>query len=339
MPRGPNSGEFSYVVAVAVIVLAILVRAAWAQPQQSAAAGGDLNREAAALVDGKPIYVRTVERELDRALGGREVEPGARKVLQAKTLEQLIGRRLVLAYLHQRKLGASDSDLDLALERIKSQLKQRNLTLADYLARAGMDEAEFRDTLAWQVAWQRYLNHYLTDQNLQKYFETHRAEFDGTQVKVAHILLKIEPQNDSQALRAALARAEQIRDEIAGGKLTFATAAQKYSAAPTAVSGGELGFISRHEPMPEPFSKAAFALQKAEISPPVVSPFGVHLIQCLEIRPGQQTWQDARESLRSAVMAYLFDWLASQQRPMATIQFTAAVPHFKPGTQQLADGD
>jgi hypothetical protein len=38
-------------------------------------------------------------------------------------------------------------------------------------------------------------------------------------------------------------------------------------------------------------------------------------------------------------MAYLFDWLASQQRPMATIQFTAAVPHFKPGTQQLADGD
>ncbi|MCE9525651.1 MAG: peptidyl-prolyl cis-trans isomerase, partial [Planctomycetales bacterium] len=101
----------------------------------------------------------------------------------------------------------------------------------------------------------------------------------------------------------------------------FADAAKKHSQAPTAKDVGNIGTIRRHEPMPEDFSKAAFALKKGEVSPPVVSPFGVHLIQVQEIIPGRRTWEDCREELRPAVTLYLFRWIAEKQRKEAKISY------------------
>jgi parvulin-like peptidyl-prolyl isomerase len=47
--------------------------------------------------------------------------------------------------------------------------------------------------------------------------------------------------------------------------------------------------------------------------------FGVHLVQCLEIKPGKLGWQDAREPLRNAIVRYLFSWAADQQREQVEI--------------------
>ena len=111
-----------------------------------------------------------------------------------------------------------------------------------------------------------------------------------------------------------------MQREIQSSELTFADAAKQYSQTPTAASGGDIGYISRHQPMPEPFSRAAFALDKGQMSPPVASPAGVHLIQCLDVKPGEKTWQHARAELERAVTQYLFQWVADQERPGATIE-------------------
>jgi parvulin-like peptidyl-prolyl isomerase len=303
-----------------------------------AAAPQQANRQVAAFVDGEPILVAEVERETERAIGRRSVDPAAVKLLYAETLEQLIGRRLVLKYLARNKLGASDEDIALALEQVKGELAQRNVTLPEYLAKAGLDEAAFRRGLAWQLGWRAYLARHLTDANLKKYFDQHRRDFDGTRLRAAHIFLKVEPGDDEKALESALQRAENIRAQIAAGQLTFGEAARRHSAAPTAEAGGDIGSIGRHEPMPEAFSKAAFALDAGAVSPPVLTAFGVHLIQCLEVRPGEKTWQDVRAELEPAVTAYLFRWAADRERPNAKIEYTGAAPHFRPGTRELAEG-
>jgi parvulin-like peptidyl-prolyl isomerase len=69
----------------------------------------------------------------------------------------------------------------------------------------------------------------------------------------------------------------------------------------------------------------------------VITPFGVHLVRCIKIEPGQRTWQDARDELTTAVTLYLFNWAAEKERSKAEIRFTKALPHFAPGSEELAE--
>ena len=312
-----------FISVLALALCATIGIASQASAQAPASAVTDKDKKSspvAATVDGKPIYVAEVQRELTKVLKQRQIEPAALNLLQAQTLQQLINRRLILDYFDRKKLAASQQDIDLALTRLKKRLDQQSISLEDYLSRAGIDRKTLRHSLTWNLGWQKYLDRYLTDKNLQRFFLKHHREFDGTQLRVAHILWKVNSINSSEALQTVTKDAKRIRGDILSGKTTFTKAARSFSASPTATKGGDIGFISRHQPMGEAFSAATFKLQLHEISPPVVTSFGVHLIRCLEIKPGKKTWQDVRSELRPAVTRYLFQWTADQQRAHATVK-------------------
>ncbi len=269
-----------------------------------------------ATVNGHPVYQSQVAREVERALQGREVSDDFRKQLEAGTLQQLINQNLVLAYLERTGKAASQQDVDLAVSRLKQELSRQEKTLEDHYDATGTDQDTLRRVLRWQISWERFLNGYLTDENLRRYFSDHRRDFDGTELHVAQILLKTGAQADTEAV---MKKASRLRDQIVEGSTTFAQAARQHSQAPTAASDGQLGWIKRHEPMPESFSQAAFGLEVGEVSLPVTSSFGVHLIQCLEEKPGQRDWQEARAELRKAVTRYLFQWAAERERGRAKV--------------------
>ena len=273
-----------------------------------------------ATVDGIPVTAREVQRELERAAQGRDLPPGAVAPLRDAALQQLVDRRLVAAYLRQHGFAARPQEVDRQLQRIRARLDQQQRTLDQYLQQSGLTADELRASIEWQIGWPRFLERYLTDENLERYFRQHRRDFDGTEVSVAHILFRIERPDDPPSRDAALAAADRLRSRIQAGELSFARAAQRYSTAPTASADGRLGFISRHQPMPEAFTRAAFALEPGEVSPPVITTAGVHLIQCLQVKPGTKRWQDARAELEAAVTRHLFRWAADQQRPRAKIE-------------------
>src|SRR5205823_14979631 len=102
-------------------------------------------------------------------------------------------------------------------------------------------------------------------------------EFAGTQLRLAQVLLKLPAEADETATNAAKARAAELRQNVLAGKQSFADAAKQFSEAPSGQSGGDIGWIERHQPMPEDYSRVAFGLKKGDVSEPVVSPFGVHL--------------------------------------------------------------
>lgn len=289
-------------------------------------------------VNGQPVYARDVQRELDRVLRGREVDRQARKILQAQTIRQLNDRVLILEYLAAQEIGASRQDVDLRMAQIERHLAREQRTLEEYLDSSGMDQSDLRRAITWKIGWQRYLDRHLADEGLQKYFESNRRQFDGTQMHVAHILFRPESEDDV-SYADAINTANTVADEIASGKLDFSQAAQVYSASPSGKGGGDIGLIRRHEPMPEAFSKAAFELEKGQTSGPVVTRFGVHLVHCLDIRPGEQTWDQVGDPLKRSATEYLFGWVADRQRPNAVVEFTGAMPYFKPGTRVLAEDD
>ncbi len=275
-----------------------------------------------ATIDNESITSAEVEREVRLAMRDRKLEGVALDSLRNQALQQVIDRHLVLRFLQASKEGASDQDVDFALAKLVRQLQAKETKLPDHLKTLGLSEQELRQELRWKITWSRYVDAHLTDENLRKYYEKHRRDFDGTQLRVAHILLKVEPPSDATASEKVIARAAALREEIVSGKLAFAAAAQANSEAPTADRGGDIGLIRRHEPMPEEFALAAFALEKGAVSPPVVTSFGVHLIQVLDVMPGKKTWQECQEELRPAVTLYLFRWIAQKQRKTVKISYT-----------------
>jgi len=290
----------------------------------------------AATVNGDPILVTEVTRELQLAIGTREIDAAAKPYFQAKTLAQLIDRRLILQWLRATGHGASDAEIDLEISRLEKQLQSRDITLAAHLASRQITAPEMRRLLEWQIGWRKCLARYLTEENLAKYFNDHRREFDGTRMRVAHILFKVE-RDKASGMEQVVRQATEIRESIVNSTISFEEAAKRNSTAPTSAQGGDIGFIERHKPMHESFSRAAFALNENEVSPPVITPFGVHLVRCITIEPGQRTWQDARDELTTAVTLYLFNWAAEKERSKAKIHFTKALPHFAPGSEELAE--
>ncbi len=94
---------------------------------------------------------------------------------------------------------------------------------------------------------------------------------DVTEVRASHILVKTRPE------------AVKIRKEIVNGDISFEDAAEKYSLCPSSLNGGDLGYFKRGQ-MVQPFSDVAFDLKVGQISDPVGTKFGWHLIKVVDKR-------------------------------------------------------
>ncbi len=118
-----------------------------------------------------------------------------------------------------------------------------------------------------------------------------------TQTRVSHILLRPGPQLNQQA---AQARLSEFRQRIVGGQATFEALAREHSQDGSAAGGGTLGWAAPGQFVPE-FEQAMSRLQPGELSEPVVSRFGVHLIRVDERRTVPLGESERRERIRNVV--------------------------------------
>jgi parvulin-like peptidyl-prolyl isomerase len=279
-----------------------------------------------ARVDGTPISFREVKQQLAGALQGRDVPDAALPMALAQSLEQVIARQLITAEMVRRDMRPTPEETKAAEENFQKNLTRRGITRDEYLKQNMLNEADLEKVRYWEICWNRFARELLTDDHLKQFFDAHHRDYDGTQLRVSHILLRIEGTQDQGTVQAALKKAAAIREELTSGRAIFADEALRHSAGPSREQGGDLGFIPRRERMVEEFSAAAFRLKKGEISPPVLTPFGVHLITVTDEQPGTVKWQDVREQLITAAQLPLFRQLATQLRPRAKMEYTGLLP-------------
>jgi len=130
-----------------------------------------------------------------------------------------------------------------------------------------------------------------------KLIERAEAGLTVTQSHARHILLRPSPQLPESA---ALSRLAEMRQRLLTGKADFAMLAREFSQDGSAAQGGDLGWAGPGQFVPE-FEEAMDHLAVNEISPPLVSRFGVHLIQVLERRKVQLSDKEQRELARNLV--------------------------------------
>jgi peptidyl-prolyl cis-trans isomerase D len=122
----------------------------------------------------------------------------------------------------------------------------------------------------------------ISSKEIENYYQTNLEKFrQPKKVKVRHILIKADPK-DPEAVAVAKKKAESIREEALKGK-DFAQLAKQYSEdTGTKDKGGELGFITPGQVVPE-FEKAAFSLKPGGISEVIQTPYGFHILKVEEV--------------------------------------------------------
>ena len=142
-----------------------------------------------------------------------------------------------------------------------------------------------------------------------------------TQTRARHVLLRTSPQLSAEVAARRLA---EYRRQIEGGSKTFEEIARQFSEDGSAAAGGDLGWASPGVMVPE-FEEAMNALPLNGLSAPVVSRFGVHLIQVLERREQVLELKQLREQARNVMreqrfeQAYL-DW-TKELRSRAYVEY------------------
>jgi peptidyl-prolyl cis-trans isomerase SurA len=118
-----------------------------------------------------------------------------------------------------------------------------------------------------------------------------------TQTRARHILLRPTPQLSTEA---AVARLNGYRQQILSGQANFQALAREHSQDGSAREGGDLGWAAPGQFVPE-FEEAMNDLKPGEVSAPLVSRFGVHLIRVEERRQVARSAREQREVLRGLV--------------------------------------
>ncbi len=140
--------------------------------------------------------------------------------------------------------------------------------------------------------------------HLLKVLERRDAQaFRVSQTRARHILLRTSAQASQQD---AVRRLEELKRIIETGQRRFEDVAREVSEDGSASAGGDLGWVSPGSFVPE-FEEAMNRLAPGSVSAPVVSRFGVHLIQVVERRDTQLTDKEVREQARNALREQKFE--------------------------------
>ncbi len=144
----------------------------------------------------------------------------------------------------------------------------------------------------------------ISDGDIKAYYEENLKQYQVPEkVEARHILIQIPEGADEAGVETARKEAEAIYAKAAGGD-DFAELAKQFSQGPTKESGGYLGSFSR-DTMVKPFADAAFAMAPGDISKPVRSSFGWHVIKVEAKSPASTTpiesvTTDIRKKLESS---------------------------------------
>lgn len=251
-----------------------------------------------------------------------EREKERTKTLHA-ALEQLIGEKLLGEQMKDQGIVVTEQDVQAGIDEVK---KENGFTSDEQLAQAlgsqGFTVASYRDFMRSQIGRLRLIRMKVgqkvkvTDADLKAaYAKMKRQSAKDFEVHARHILIQVPSTATAEEVEAAHQKALALAEEARKPGVDFAELAKKSSQGPSAKDGGDLGFFSRGTMVPE-FDRVAFSLEPGQVSEPVRTQFGWHVIKVVERRAAEVKPFDE-------VKAHLQEKLGREQMEKYTTQYIA----------------
>jgi len=227
-------------------------------------------------------------------------------------------------------------------EKLEAALEKQNLTMEQLTQ--SIRESLWLDEMKAAVTEDVSVG----EDEAEAYFQAHKAEYVKQESReVRHILISpfrtlpggsVSATASEGEWEAARSEAEKVRSEIQNGA-DFVSEAEKYSDDDvTKDGGGDLGEVIRGQMVPA-FEQAVFSLQKGDLSEPVRTQYGYHLIEVTDITPEQQlSYDQVKETIKSALLAQKQAdtwqaWLAEKKTELGVVYRDGYAPSSTPNSE------
>lgn len=287
-------------------------------------------KDVAATVNGKPITIEDYEREykmqaqqamaqygedflMQKSPDGKQTMG---EIMRQNTLDNMVRFEIYKQDAEEKGIKITDKDVDAEYkkmvdmyggeEKLQDALKENNLT-AD----------QMREYMKTNLLMQQYQQKMLkelepTEEELKKYYEGHKDEFKTAEA--SHILVKTKEE------------AEAIKKELDGGADFAKLAKEKSLDTGSAQNGGSLGQFSPGQMVKE-FDEKVFSMKPGEISDPVKTQFGFHIIKLEKI---SNDFKGAKDAVKEAVIQEKFkeynDKLEKKAKVKRTVNTAKDIP-------------
>ncbi|MCP4706555.1 MAG: hypothetical protein GY865_18305, partial [candidate division Zixibacteria bacterium] len=254
-----------------------------------------------AVVGSEPILASELAAQIQLMAIQRGIRPKNEAELvqfQEQILNDLIAERLMLAEAQKdTTISVSDEQIEMGVEdHISSLVKQfpSDEAFLEELSKEGLTLRAFkkklRPEIGNQLLKQQLINRKISsiaisNKEVNDFYEIYKDSIANQPeaVRLAHILVTFQPSGGTEDSVRQIA--QTVRENAVAGA-DFATMAITYSDGPGALTGGDLGFLSKDDVVPE-FGRVAFNLQPGEISSIIRTVYGLHIVKCEEKRGTQ----------------------------------------------------
>ncbi|MGZ6071535.1 MAG: peptidylprolyl isomerase [Myxococcaceae bacterium] len=251
-------------------------------------------------------------------------------LVMKKALDAMIDEKLVDSELRELKVSIGDKEVDAAVEEVKKSYNLTDEQLSMAVAKEGLTLTEYREQMRKQIARYKLINEKVrknikvSDADVKsEYDRMMRSEGEDYEVHIRHILIAVSRSAPQPQVEEARRKATAIAAEARQPGVDFAELAKKRSEGSSSSDGGDLGFFKRGTMVPE-FEKVAFSLKTGEVSDPVRTQFGWHVLKLEEIRKlGMKPLAEVRPEIEERLRRQQAERLTTQY--METLRNAAVV--------------
>ena len=246
--------------------------------------------------------------------------------VKMQIVDQLTKKILLKQFVEKQEVSASADDIKSEIEKIKFFLQNnpanKDKPLDEILETQGSSVTELEEEVSRALALSKYLESSVTDADKMSYFDANKDAFNGAKVKASHVLIDTRNLKTEAELKEAKDKIDIVKVQIDKGA-DFAEMAKKYSSCPSAENGGDIGFFQRKGSIVEEFAVVAFAMEVGEISEPVKTQFGYHIIKVTEKEDGKEVnYADVSDMVDFVYMQLKTESLLKELHDKAEINIT-----------------
>ena len=256
---------------------------------------------------------------------GKQVTEEQMPAVTKQILDGLITQKLIMQFIRDSKIEVSPAEIEGELNKVREDIKTNpgleGKTLEQVLETHGSSIDTLKSDIIISLSLEKNLGKDIDDKKIKASFDDNKASYDDTEVRASHVLVDTRQMKTDAELAQALEKIKKIKAEVDAGK-DFAEVAKQYSDCPSKDKGGDLSFFKRKGQMVEPFAAAAFALKVGQVSAPVKTPFGYHIIKVTEIKKGTDVkFDDVKQVIKQNLMEEKAQVLIKQLLEKAKIEY------------------